>query len=105
MTIEEKEDYLNDYCDSGTCSECIFRDGAKGCKYSFAIASECEKAYDELMEYENQGKSKDESNTTYWEIDGYGIIKADESMTKLIEFIIEKKLGYSDFHKAFLVNL
>lgn len=100
MTIEEKRDYLDDYCSSiYGCKECIFNKGIEGCKYAFLNDEDCIKAYDELKKYE----TKDE--TSYWEIDGYGILTADESMTKLIEFIIEKKLNYSDFHKAFLVNL
>lgn len=99
MSIEEKEEYLNDYCNGITCGECIFNNEPNGCKYDFGDEDECEKAYDELKKYE----TKDE--TSYWEIDGYGILTADESMTKLIEFIIEKKLNYSDFHKAFLVKL
>lgn len=99
MTIEEKKDYLNDYCNCVFCSECIFRNGTKGCKYDFTDENECEKAYGELREYETK------DGTSYWEVDGYGILKADESMTRLIEFIIEKKLNYSYFHKSSLVNL
>lgn len=108
MTTEEKRSELQAYCDGTLCSECMFKFKSDSrrfdCKYDFDDDKECEMAYSELMMKYGENQCESKGDTTYWEVDG-GILSADESMTKLIEFIIEKKLSYSDFHKTSLVNL